>query len=111
MRAVQVSENIWWVGAIDWSLRDFHGFETPDGTTYNAYLVKGETGIALVDTVKTPFVPELLSRIASIVDLSEVTHIVVNHCEPDHNSGLARRHGGHSTGARGGVRLRRPQRR
>ena len=88
MRAVQVSENIWWVGAIDWSLRDFHGFDTPEGTTYNAYLVKGETGVALIDTVKAPFVPELLSRVSSIVDLAEVTHIVVNHVEPDHNGGL-----------------------
>lgn len=88
MRAVQVTGGIWWVGAIDWSLRDFHGFETPEGTTYNAYLVVGESGVALVDTVKAPFVPELLSRIASVVPLERVTHIVVNHVEPDHDGGL-----------------------
>lgn len=88
MRAIQVSENIWWVGAIDWNLRDFHGYETPRGTTYNAYIVKGETGIALIDTVKGPFVPELLSRVADVTPLESVTHIVVNHVEPDHNNGL-----------------------
>ena len=88
MRAVQVTENIWWVGAIDWNLRDFHGFETPEGTTYNAYLVIGETGIALIDTVKPAFVPELLARVESVTPLSSVTHIVVNHVEPDHNGGL-----------------------
>ena len=88
MRAVQVTENIWWVGAIDWGLRDFHGFETPEGTTYNCYLVMGDSGIALVDTTKAPFVPELLARIASVVPLERVTHIVVNHVEPDHNGGL-----------------------
>ncbi|MHB1324249.1 MAG: FprA family A-type flavoprotein [Coriobacteriia bacterium] len=88
MRAVQVSENIWWVGAIDWNLRDFHGYETPRGTTYNAYVVKGETGIALIDTVKGPFVPELLSRVADVTPLDSITHIVVNHVEPDHNGGL-----------------------
>lgn len=88
MRATQVSENIWWVGAIDWNLRDFHGYETPRGTTYNAYVVKGENGIALVDTVKKAFVPELLSRVADVTPLDSITHIVVNHVEPDHNGGL-----------------------
>jgi len=88
MRAVQISDAIWWVGAIDWELRDFHGYETPDGSTYNAYLVIGESGIALIDTVKAPFVPELLSRIATVVPLEKITHIVVNHVEPDHNGGL-----------------------
>jgi flavorubredoxin len=88
MRAAKVTDNIWWVGAIDWNLRDFHGFETPQGTTYNCYLVMGESGIALVDTTKAPFVPELLSRIESVVPLERITHIVVNHVEPDHNGGL-----------------------
>ena len=88
MRAVQVSDAIWWVGAIDWNLRDFHGYDTPLGSTYNAYLVIGESGIALVDTVKAAFVPELLSRIETVVPLETVTHIIVNHIEPDHNGGL-----------------------
>ncbi|MDZ4064323.1 MAG: FprA family A-type flavoprotein, partial [Coriobacteriia bacterium] len=66
MRAVPVSDGIFWVGAIDWNLRDFHGYETSRGTTYNAYLVRGEKMTALVDTVKAPFVPELLARIADV---------------------------------------------
>ncbi len=88
MRAVPVSDGIWWVGGVDWNLRDFHGYETPRGTTYNAYLVIGKDQVALIDTVKTAFVPELLSRIAEVVDPSEIDLIVVNHVEPDHNSGL-----------------------
>ncbi len=88
MRAIPVSDGIWWVGGIDWGLRDFHGYETPRGTTYNAYLVRGESTWALIDTVKTPFVPELLSRVADIVDPAKIGLIVVNHVEPDHNSGL-----------------------
>ncbi len=88
MRAVPVSDGIWWVGVIDWGLRDFHGYDTPRGTTYNAYLVRGERTWALVDTVKTAFVPEMLSRIADIIDPAEIGLIVVNHVEPDHNSGL-----------------------
>ncbi len=88
MRAIKVTENIWWVGAIDWNLRDFHGFETPQGSTYNCYLVMGQNGIALIDTTKAPFVSELLSRIESVVPLEKITHIIVNHVEPDHNGGL-----------------------
>lgn len=88
MRAVPVSEGVQWVGAIDWNLRDFHGYETPRGTTYNAYLVQGSEMTALVDTVKLPFVDELLSRVSSIMDPADVDLIVVNHVEPDHNGGL-----------------------
>lgn len=88
MKSVPVSPGIHWVGAVDWNLRDFHGYETPRGTTYNAYVVIGAEKIALIDTVKTPFVPELLERLADIVSLDKVDYIVVNHVEPDHNSGL-----------------------
>ena len=88
MQSVPVSDRIYWVGAIDWNLRDFHGFETPHGSTYNAYLVVGDDHVALVDTVKLSFVPELLERIADVVPLEKIDTIVVNHVEPDHNSGL-----------------------
>jgi len=88
MQSVPVSDRIHWVGAIDWNLRDFHGFETPHGTTYNAYIVEGDEHVALIDTVKLPFVPELLERIAHVVPLEKIDTIVVNHVEPDHNSGL-----------------------
>lgn len=88
MRAVKVSEHISWVGAVDWDLRDFHGYETPRGTTYNAYLVRGSETTALIDTVKAPFASELLARVATVIDPAEVGLIVVNHVEPDHNGGL-----------------------
>ena len=88
MLAVPVTKSIHWVGALDWNLRDFHGYDTPRGTTYNAYLVIGKDKIALVDTVKTAFVPELLERISSVVPLEKIDYIVVNHVEPDHTSGL-----------------------
>ena len=88
MHSIPISDRIHWVGAIDWNLRDFHGFETPNGTTYNAYIVKGADKSALIDTVKTAFVPELLERIADVCPLADIDYIVVNHVEPDHNSGL-----------------------
>jgi flavorubredoxin len=88
MNAVPIAPDIHWVGAIDWNLRDFHGFETPRGSTYNAYLAVGADKVALIDTVKVPFVPELLERVQSVVPLDKIDYIVVNHVEPDHNGGM-----------------------
>ena len=61
-RAVQISDRVYWVGAIDWAVRDFHGYSTNRGTTYNAYLIIADK-VTLIDTVKAPFKDELLSRI------------------------------------------------
>jgi flavorubredoxin len=85
--AIPISESVYWVGALDWAVRDFHGYATPYGTTYNAYLVLDEQ-VTLIDGVKQAFVPELLSRVASIVDPGRIDLIISNHSEPDHSSGL-----------------------
>lgn len=85
---VELSSGVYWVGAIDWNGRDFHGFTTPGGTTYNSYLVVGEK-TALIDTVKSPFAGEMLRRISQIIDPSKLDYIVVNHMELDHSGSLA----------------------
>ncbi len=89
LKAIRISEKVWWVGAIDWGLREFHGYSTHRGTTYNAYLVMGEKP-ALIDTVKAPFVDEMLARVSSVVDPSKIKTIVSNHAEMDHSGGLPR---------------------
>lgn len=86
-QAVQVSERVFWVGGIDWSLRDFHGYLTSRGTTYNAYLVVADK-ITLVDTVKRPFLDEMLARIRSIVDPTKIDYVVSHHAELDHSGCL-----------------------
>ncbi len=86
--AVELARGVYWVGAIDWNGRDFHGFTTPGGTTYNSYLVVGEK-TALIDTVKAPFAGEMLRRISRIIDPSKLDYIVVNHMELDHAGSLA----------------------
>ncbi len=85
--AIKVSDSVYWVGAIDWSIRDFHGYTTPHGSTYNAYLILADK-ITLIDTVKAPFMDEMLARVASIVDPSKIDYIVSNHSEQDHSGCL-----------------------
>ncbi len=85
--AVQVTDSVHWVGAIDWSVRDFHGYLTSRGTTYNAYLILADE-ITLIDTVKAPFVEEMLARIAAVVDPGDISYIVSDHAEMDHSGGL-----------------------
>ena len=85
----KVIEGIDWVGYVDWTVRDFHGYNTPRGATYNAYLVRDEK-TALIDTVKGPFAEELLRNVAALADLSTVDYVVCNHAEPDHAGALPR---------------------
>ncbi len=85
--AVKISDHVYWVGAIDWDIRDFHGYSTPRGSTYNAYLVVGDD-ITLIDTVKAPFKDELLSRIASVTDPKNIRYIISDHSEMDHTGAL-----------------------
>ncbi len=85
--AVRISEHVYWVGAIDWAIRDFHGYLTERGTTYNAYLVLADK-ITLIDAVKAPFRQELLARIASVIDPKRIDYIISNHAEMDHSGCL-----------------------
>jgi flavorubredoxin len=87
MEKVELKKGIYWVGAIDWNIRDFHGYSTPLGTTYNAYLILDEKNV-LVDTVKAPFYTEMLGRISEIIDPSRIDVVVSNHVEMDHSGSL-----------------------
>lgn len=87
MKAVEIRKDIYWVGAIDWSMRSFHGYETSRGSSYNAYLILDEK-ITLIDTVKEPFKEELLERVASVIDPAKIDYIISNHVEPDHSGAL-----------------------
>ncbi|MHB8967064.1 MAG: FprA family A-type flavoprotein [Thermoleophilia bacterium] len=87
MAATEIKPDIYWVGAIDWAIRDFHGYITPHGTTYNNYLILDEE-ITLVDSVKQGFTDESLRSISELTDPAAIRNIVVNHVENDHASGL-----------------------
>lgn len=87
MLAQKIRENIYWVGAIDWSLRNFHGYQTTRGSSYNAYLIIDEK-ITLIDNVKKKFTNEMLSRISSVINPKKIDIIISNHGEPDHSGSL-----------------------
>ncbi len=87
MKAIEVKEGIYWVGAIDWNLRNFHGYLTQRGSTYNAYLIIDEK-ITLVDTVKSTLTHDMMERIRSIIDPAKIDYIVCNHVEMDHSGAI-----------------------
>ncbi len=87
---IELFNQIFWVGAIDWNVRHFHGFtySTHRGTTYNAYLIVDKK-TALIDSVHRPFTQEMLKRIKEIIDPTEIDFIVANHVESDHSGAIS----------------------
>ena len=85
----QVTENVYWVGVVDWSLRQFHGHElsTHRGSTYNSYLINDQK-VVLVDTVWDPFKDQLIENIKEIIDPAKIDYVVANHSEVDHAGSL-----------------------
>lgn len=85
----KLKENVYWVGATDWELRHFHGYElsTHRGSTYNSYLIKDEKTV-LIDTVWEPLTERYIERLKEVVDLSTLDYVVINHAEPDHSGAL-----------------------
>ena len=87
--AVEIAPGVHWIGALDASLRTFDIIlRTANGTTYNAFLIRGDAGVAVVDTVKLEFSDEFFRRLESVADYSEIRVIVLNHLEPDHSGAL-----------------------
>lgn len=87
MKPVEIKDSVYWVGVIDWNIRDFHGYSTPFGTTYNAYLVLDDK-VTLFDTVKKPFKGALLDSIRTLIDPKKIDYLVVNHVEMDHSGAI-----------------------
>lgn len=83
----EIRPNIYWVGGIDWNLRNFHGYETEEGSSYNAYLIVDEK-ITLIDTVKDYLYDEMISRIKDIIDPSKIDYVISCHTEMDHSGAI-----------------------
>jgi flavorubredoxin len=87
--AVEIARGVHWIGALDPGLRSFDIIlKTANGTSYNAYAVRGAAGVAVIDTVKEAFAATFFRRLESIADYGEIRAIVLNHLEPDHSGAL-----------------------
>ncbi len=89
MKPVEIAKGIYNVGVIDWNIRDFHGYSTERGTTYNAFLVIDDQ-VVLIDTVKKEFADQMLANIEEVVDPKRIDLVISNHTEMDHSGGLPR---------------------
>ncbi|MGB9890983.1 FprA family A-type flavoprotein [Thermodesulfovibrio yellowstonii] len=87
MKPVELKNGIYWVGAVDWAIRDFHGYETPRGTSYNNYLIVDEEP-TLLDAVHLDFVHISIENIIRILEPQKIKNIIINHIENDHATGL-----------------------
>ncbi len=89
MKPIEIAKGIYDVGVNDWNIEDFHGYSTPLGTSYNAFLIVDEK-VALIDTVKKEFADQLIANIEQIIDPKKIDYMISNHTEMDHSGSLAR---------------------
>jgi len=88
MAAREIKKGLYWVGAIDWDRRLFDELiPLPDGTSYNAYLIKGSSKTALIDTVDPTKEETLFSNLKS-AGIERLDYVVSNHAEQDHSGTL-----------------------
>ena len=87
--AIEIAPGTHWIGALDPGLREFDIIlKTANGTTYNSYCVRGENGVAVIDTVKESHAAEFFTRLEQVARYDEISTIVLNHLEPDHSGAL-----------------------
>ncbi len=86
---IEIKPGLFWIGSEDPELRTFDDlFPTEHGTTYNAYLLKGNDKTAVIDTVKAKLTDEYMDKVKSLTAVEKIDYIIVNHTEPDHSGAL-----------------------
>ncbi|AKB12439.1 Flavorubredoxin [Methanosarcina thermophila] len=85
----EIAKDVFCVGAKDWNRRMFDALiPLPQGTSYNAYLVKGQEKVALIDTVNPGFEEEFENKINMVSSLEKLDYLIMNHAEPDHANAI-----------------------
>ncbi len=88
MAAIEIGKDIVWVGALDWDRRLFDELiPLPDGTTYNAYIVRGRDKTALIDAVDPSKSGELLANLQE-AGVRRIDYLVSQHAEQDHSGAI-----------------------
>jgi flavorubredoxin len=91
LEGLKVRDDIYWVGSLDFDIKVFDIImHTENGTTYNAYVVKGTKKNVLFEVSKEAFFDEFYSRLSSVIDPAQIDYIVLDHTEPDHTGSLSK---------------------
>ncbi len=87
----EIGNRVWWVGKTDWELRKFHGeeYSTHRGSSYNSYVVQGDSQTVLIDTVWKPFAKEFVDNLEAEFGLDHIDAVIANHAESDHSGALS----------------------
>ncbi|HPG47878.1 MAG TPA: FprA family A-type flavoprotein [Petrotogaceae bacterium] len=90
-RTIEITDGVYWTGTLNPLLRVFDIImKTEYGTSYNSYIVKGSSKIALIDGGHEKFTDLFLEKVSGIIegDFTKIDYVVVNHTEPDHAGNL-----------------------
>jgi flavorubredoxin len=86
MTKKEFRKGVFWAGAVDWDRRLFDSLiPLPDGTSYNAYVVRGSEATALLDAVDPAKLGELEGHLA---DVGKIDYVIAHHVEQDHSGGI-----------------------
>ena len=83
MKARKITDDIYWMGSVDWDRRLFDVLvPLPEGTSYNAYLIEGSEKTALLDTDEPGMIDELMGQLEGV---EKIDYLVSHHAEQDHS--------------------------
>lgn len=86
---LKIANDIYFIGVFDPDIRTFDiVMKTANGSSYNAYLIKTDEGVIIVDTVKKEFQEDFFRHIEALCLYEEIVYIIVHHIEPDHSGAL-----------------------
>jgi flavorubredoxin len=87
--AIKLCDDVYFVGAFDSKIRTFDIImRTANGSSYNSYVIRGDEGVCVMDTVKKEFSSQFFTRLEEVCDYDEIKYIVLHHLEPDHSGAL-----------------------
>ncbi len=87
MEIKEITDGIYAAPTIHWDRRLFDELiPLPDGTSYNAYIVKGDEKTALIDTADPSKQQELLDALEEME--VDINYIIANHAEQDHSGSI-----------------------
>ncbi len=86
MHAREIKSGIEAICCVHWERRLFDSLiPLPDGTSYNAYLVRGENATALIDSADPVLRDELMEQLQGV---EKIDYVVSQHSEQDHAGAL-----------------------